>query len=806
MSVFAPLEEADPRRVGRFRIVARLGAGGMGRVYLGRSPGGRSVAVKVVRAELAEEAGFRRRFAREVETARRVTGFFTAAVVDADPQGSPAWLATEYVPGMPLGEAVGQHGPWPEKSVLVLGAGLAEALEAVHDAGVVHRDLKPSNVLLAADGPRVIDFGISVLAEVSAHASVLTQTGAVIGTPGFMSPEQLAGGEVGPPSDVFSLGTVLAFTATGSGPFGAGAAQALNYRIVHEQPDLSGLSPVLADVVGRCLAKEPERRPSVATLVRELGRALPDEGQEASRPLSEGGWLPEPVTRVLRERAHTRTVAPQKHGQAHGQAQEQAREQGQGEGKGQERRQGTPPLLPDGDEPAPHHAPTRTGPQSPPAVPPAPVHPPTALVPPAREVRPERPRIPVTPKPADMRPSPSPSPSSTVPYPPVVTRRRVLGTLGGVAAVGAGFTLMKVRSDRADAAERPPAGVKRRWALADFATSSPVAVVGSTLYVGRSDGLRALGTADGRQRWTFDARTDSTGHPPAVADGTVYFGSSDGTMYAIDAATGGKRWSSPVAAESRVGMSATVADGIVYFLSRRRTGAEHIEARLHAVDEATGRERWAFTYSADFAHVPPPLVSGGAVFVGGRDGTLYAVDAATGQERWAVPTAGKSVPEPQKRLHLAPLVPDGTVYAGGGDGTLYAVDATTGKRRWTFTTGERATVRPAVSGGTVCLNSYAGKLYAIDAATGKQRWTLTLGDHAFSAPTVAAGTVYVGSRNHKLYAVDAATGRKLWAYRSEGPISETPVVADGTLYISSGSPGNELQAVALGAPSPGPAG
>ncbi|MEU3727917.1 serine/threonine-protein kinase [Streptomyces sp. NPDC033538] len=797
MSVFAPLEEADPRRVGRFRIVARLGAGGMGRVYLGRSPGGRSVAVKVVRAELADEAGFRRRFAREVETARRVTGFFTAAVVDADPQGSPAWLATEYVPGMPLGEAVGQHGPWPEKSVLVLGAGLAEALEAVHDAGVVHRDLKPSNVLLAADGPRVIDFGISVLAEVSAHASVLTQTGAVIGTPGFMSPEQLAGGEVGPPSDVFSLGTVLAFTATGSGPFGAGAAQALNYRIVHEQPDLSGLSPVLADVVGRCLAKEPERRPSVATLVRELGRALPDEGQEASRPLSEGGWLPESVTRVLRERAHTRTAAPQEQDQEHGQ--EQGQEQGQGEGKGQERGRGTP--LSGGDASAPHHAPTRTSRQSPPAAPPAPVHPPTALVPPAREVRPERPRIPVTPRPADTRPAPSPP--STVPYSPVVTRRRVLGTLGGVAAVGAGFTLLKVRSDRADAAESPPAGVKRRWALGGFATSSPVAVVGSTLYVGQSDGLRAIGTADGRRRWAFDAPTDGTGHPPAVADGTVYFGSSDGTMYAIDAGTGGKRWSSPVAAESRVGMSATVADGIVYFLSRRRIDAEHIEARLHAVDEATGRERWAFAYSADFANVPPPVVSGGAVFVGGRDGTLYAVDATTGQERWAVPTAQKSVPEPQKRLHLAPLVADGTVYAGSGHGTLYAVDAATGRKRWTFATGERATVRPAVSGGTVCINSYAGKLYAIDAATGKQRWTITPGDHSSSAPTVAAGTVYVGNRNHKLYAVDVATGRKLWAYKSKGPISDIPVVADGTLYFSSGSPGNELQAVALGASEPG---
>lgn len=189
----------------------------MGRVYLGSSTSGRMVAVKVVRAELAEDPDFQRRFAREVEAARRVTGFFTAAVVDADPAGSPAWLATAYVPGLPLDAAVRTHGAWPRRSLLVLGAGLVEALEAIHGTGLIHRDLKPSNVLIARDGPRVIDFGISIASE----ASVLTQTGMVIGSPGFMSPEQVTGKAVGPASDVFSLGAVLAFAATGtarSGP------------------------------------------------------------------------------------------------------------------------------------------------------------------------------------------------------------------------------------------------------------------------------------------------------------------------------------------------------------------------------------------------------------------------------------------------------------------------------------------------------------------------------------------------------------------------------------------------------------
>ncbi|XIE80968.1 serine/threonine-protein kinase [Streptomyces sp. SBR177] len=200
--------------MGRYRILARLGAGGMGRVYLGRSTSGRMVAVKVVRAELSEDPDFLRRFAREVEAARRVTGFFTAAVVDADPEGSPAWLATAYVPGLALDAAVQAHGAWPRRSLHHLGAGLVEALEAIHGTGLIHRDLKPSNVLLATDGPRVIDFGISLATE----SSVLTQTGMVIGTPGYMSPEQVTGHRIGPASDVFSLGAVLAFAGTGKSP------------------------------------------------------------------------------------------------------------------------------------------------------------------------------------------------------------------------------------------------------------------------------------------------------------------------------------------------------------------------------------------------------------------------------------------------------------------------------------------------------------------------------------------------------------------------------------------------------------
>ena len=239
----------------------------MGRVFLGVSPGGRPVAVKAIRAELAVNPEFRARFGREVAAARRVSGVFTAQVVDADVDGPVAWMATAYVPGPSLAEAVDTHGPLPEASLLALAAGLAESLNAIHAAGVVHRDLKPSNVLLAEDGPRVIDFGISRAAE----STMLTQAGLVVGSPGFMSPEQATGYEVGPPSDVFNLGAVLAFAATGEGPFGTGTTAALLYRVVHGAPSLDLVPPTVRPLIEHCLAKDPRQRPTANGLLADVG-------------------------------------------------------------------------------------------------------------------------------------------------------------------------------------------------------------------------------------------------------------------------------------------------------------------------------------------------------------------------------------------------------------------------------------------------------------------------------------------------------------------------------------------------------
>jgi hypothetical protein len=268
------LRPGDPQRVGRYRLLKRLGTGAMGQVYLGQSPSGRLVAVKIIRAELADTASFRQRFRQEVKAARRVSGIFTAPVVDANPDAPQPWMVTAFVSGPSLAEAVGNWGPMPVTTVLMLAAGLAEGLSAVHAAGVVHRDLKPSNVLLASDGPRIIDFGISR----SSGSVGPTQAGGIIGSPGFMSPEQAMGEPVGPPADIFSLGSVLAYAATGEPPFGDGPPSALLYRAVHGEPAIRNLPPELRPLVARCLLPDPGARPTTDELLGDLSEAVPTQG------------------------------------------------------------------------------------------------------------------------------------------------------------------------------------------------------------------------------------------------------------------------------------------------------------------------------------------------------------------------------------------------------------------------------------------------------------------------------------------------------------------------------------------------
>ncbi|MER0245355.1 serine/threonine-protein kinase, partial [Streptomyces sp. HSW2009] len=279
-----PLRHSDPSTIAGYRLLGRLGAGGMGVVYLGRSSGGTLVALKVIHPEQAEDPGFRVRFRREVAAARLVQSPWAVPVVDADPDARAPWLASAYVPGPALSEAVVRTGPLPLPTLRRLGQLLAEALESVHAAGLVHRDVKPGNVLLALDGPRLIDFGIARALDDTA----LTATNMVIGSPGYLSPEQARadGAEVGPPSDVFSLGCVLAYAATGRAPFGSGDAPALLYRTVHDAPDIDGVPEELFPLVERCLEKNVRRRPRAPPPPppQALGAAGPARAPGVARP------------------------------------------------------------------------------------------------------------------------------------------------------------------------------------------------------------------------------------------------------------------------------------------------------------------------------------------------------------------------------------------------------------------------------------------------------------------------------------------------------------------------------------------
>ncbi|CAI4153038.1 Non-specific serine/threonine protein kinase [Streptomyces albidoflavus] len=272
------LRREDPRVVGSFRLHRRLGAGGMGVVYLGSDRRGQRVALKVIRPDLAEDQEFRSRFAREVSAARRIRGGCTARLVAADLEADRPWFATQYVPGPSLHDKVADEGPLSAADVASVGAALSEGLVAVHEAGVVHRDLKPSNILLSPKGPRIIDFGIAW----ATGASTLTHVGTAVGSPGFLAPEQVRGAAVTPATDVFSLGATLAYAATADSPFGHGSSEVMLYRVVHEEPHLSGVPDALAPLLLACLAKVPEERPSTLELSLRLKEIAAREAQGPS--------------------------------------------------------------------------------------------------------------------------------------------------------------------------------------------------------------------------------------------------------------------------------------------------------------------------------------------------------------------------------------------------------------------------------------------------------------------------------------------------------------------------------------------
>jgi predicted Ser/Thr protein kinase len=324
------LRREDPRVVGSFRLHRRLGAGGMGVVYLGSDKRGQRVALKVIRPDLAEDQEFRSRFAREVSAARRIRGGCTARLVAADLEASRPWFATQYVPGPALHDKVAQDGPLPASRVASIGAALAEGLVAVHEAGVVHRDVKPSNILLSPKGPRIIDFGIAW----ATGASTLTHVGTAVGSPGFLAPEQVRGASVTPATDVFSLGATLAYAATADSPFGQGSSEVMLYRVVHEEPHPNAVHAALAPLIEACLVKAPEDRPSTLQLSLRLkeiaareARGLPGSAVPAEPAVAVRGRRP--TGRRAEEYAHQHTEQDG-HGTAAGAARAEAPRTGGG--------------------------------------------------------------------------------------------------------------------------------------------------------------------------------------------------------------------------------------------------------------------------------------------------------------------------------------------------------------------------------------------------------------------------------------------------------------------------------------------
>ena len=714
------LQPGDPQQIGPYRLIGELGAGGMGRVFLGLSAGGRPVAVKVIHPQLVAQPEFRTRFRREVAAARKVSALFTAMVVDADVDGPAPWLATAYVAGPSLSEAVTEHGPLSVSALLALAAGLAESLAAIHAAGVVHRDLKPMNVLLAEDGPRVIDFGISRAVE----ATWLTEAGIVMGSAGFMSPEQAEGGEVGPASDIFSLGAVLTFAATGEGPFGSGSSQALAYRVVHSPASIDQVPDELRPLVSRCLAKEPGSRPGPEDILAEIGPVQPVAGWlpgailsgYASAPGAAG--LPAPGGDLTSAGAGEST--PGEEGGTHAPvSQDGPTVASRGPvlpatGDGRARRRSRRPLVAAAVIAVLVAAGAGIAAALSGGTPPrAAARPHVAVRPPAAKV--------------SAHPAAPATPSWTFPTP---------NSVDGTAAVANGLAYIGDDNGNFYALDAATGALRWKLSTGQSVVSRP-AIVDGTVYVGsENNDVYALNAVTGAVRWKTNT-TGSVDSGPAVVGGVVYVGNDNNEVFALDAATGAVRWTQQTG--DNVTTNPVVSGGTVYL------GCE--DNYVYALNAATGAIRWQHQTGGPVNS--SPAVSGGTVFAGSDDGKVYALNAATGAVDWTTTTSGK--------VDSGPAVSGGTVFVGGGD-TVYALDAATGAVDWTRHTGGIVISSPAVSGGTVFVGSGDGNVYALAAATGAIRWQRQTGGDVNSSPVVSGGTVYVGTDNDAVYAMSAATG------------------------------------------------
>jgi outer membrane protein assembly factor BamB len=709
-----PLQPGDPRVAGPFRLRARLGAGGMGRVFLGYSPAGRAVAVKICHPEFAADPAFVSRFALEVAAARAVNGLYTAQVIDAGPEDQPPWLATSYVPGPSLLDAVGAHGPLPEPAVWRLATGLAEALAAVHARGLVHRDLKPTNVLLAADGPRVIDFGVARALD----GTSLTATGITFGTPSYMSPEQAQTRLVGPASDVFALGSTLCFAATGGTPFGDGDPPSVLYRVVRAAPALDAVPAGLRGLIGACLAKDPADRPDLPAILRAGQAHAPQPGDP---DYGSASFWPAPVAALIAaHQAGPDGAAP---------AREADGEPTSGAGF-----LGSLGTLP-------------------PATPPA-GHPPAAT-PRSGGPRAARPAGAVSRRRAltglavvsaaglgaagwALTRSGGGTPAAAARPSRLLWARDTGGPVTSGAAI-AGGVLYIGGTDGVHAFEAG-SGRPVRTYRTGAAVQGAVTVAGGTLFAGCDDHrVYAWPIVSGTSAWT-----QLTGGPvtvrPAAANGVLYVGSDDHRVYALDAGTGQVNWHHKTGGPVRSSPQPTVVayNHFVY------VGSD--DGYLYALKTQNGRVGWRFDTGAA-VDSGPVTDSGGAVYVGNDRGHLYEADSDPADNPLWTFGAGGAVRGTPATDGL------GTLYAGSADGLVYAVTMSDGAQVWSYRTGGAVQSGPALAGEILYVGSDDGYLYAINVTTGSGSWRYRTGGPVRSQILAAGGVVYFGSLDHRVYAL-----------------------------------------------------
>ncbi|WP_326597389.1 serine/threonine-protein kinase [Streptomyces sp. NBC_01803] len=793
------LTQHDPRRIGPFEVLGRLGAGGMGLVYLARSASGRRVAIKTVRSELAEDHLFRVRFTREVEAARAVSGFYTAAVVDADPRAAVPWLATAYVPAPSLEEIVTECGPLPPAAVRWLAAGIAEALQSIHGAGLVHRDMKPSNVLVVEDGPRVIDFGIAS----GVSNTRLTMTNVAVGTPAYMSPEQARDSRsVSGSSDIFSLASTLVFAATGHPPYhGANPVETV-FMLLRERPDLSGLPDELRPLIESLMVHKAEERPSPAELQAQLAPHLFAASDDTG---SASAWLqPGAVALIERRRGRTTQVpVPSREAQPAGSV------------------SAPPSAPPSAPSSAPSSAPPArppmpTGPPSPvpplPAVPPSPSGVPSG--PPSSAPSGEEPvrlagsRMPIGPGPQRGEPAapgahlvphspdwarpPTGAPAASMPSPSTAHpgqvhatgatteaaaparwrpwRFRMNNDLWGSPVVRDG--LLYVTSFEVHALD--VASGRRQFKTREVAWS--MAVTGGRVLASDGPSLYALDATDGSDRWRI--QTDTWIYALRAERGTVVTATRGGGVQAWEPGTGEQLWElSGAQSDFETHDTAPVMrDGVVYAWG---------EGQLYVLEARTGSEMWRYPVGDTSVTGGVPVrvtpTDDGVVFVcaGSR---VLALDAATGAERWRF-----DAPAPIlcPAAYQSPSSRSAGVYFTDYLGMVYALDPATGDDRWRIATEARQSLEPVVvADGLVHLGSGTA-MYTLDAVSGTPRWRFAAGDSIVGSPVVSDGRLHFGSEDHCLYTLDAVSGRLSWKLETGGAITGTPAAADGMIFACS---------------------